>query len=242
MDQPPAANLILRVTARCLLEDLRFAVEDLDRPIEELAGRSPLIRAFVDQRSQLPIGQETIQGLTSRIVAYALHSGEDRGATWHQERAGVVWLLAAAFHRSGKRTDAYPYFRQLDREGRLLPTREDAVRLANSLTPTIARSLLQEVPVLRDQARRQPGVIQHGLIGGRIAVRLVYEAGETPLLTVAISQRLRPGVVDVPADWLIRVAAAFLPDTPADKLSVAWDLAGEELDPTEVAFCDFLPT
>ena len=43
----------------------------------------------------------------------------------------------------------------------------------------------------------------------------------------------------VPGDWLVRVAAAFLPDTPANRLSIAFDLAGRALQPDEMAFCDF---
>jgi hypothetical protein len=59
------------------------------------------------------------------------------------------------------------------------------------------------------------------------------------MLTVAISQRLRPGEMSVPPDWLFRVAAAFLPDTAPARLSFAGDLAGRPLGPDEVAFCDF---
>src|SRR5438874_614878 len=114
---------VLRVTRRCLVDDLEFGASDLDRPLEELAARHQMVRAFVERRSQSPVGQETIQGLTSRIVAYSLHSGEDRGITWHHVAAGIVWLLAAHFHRSGNADDAYPYFRRLDARGALLPTR-----------------------------------------------------------------------------------------------------------------------
>ena len=60
------------------------------------------------------------------------------------------------------------------------------------------------------------------------------------MLTVAISQRLFPGEMQVPADWLVRVAAAFLPDTPPERLAVAFDLAGQALQPDEIAFCDFV--
>jgi hypothetical protein len=77
------------------------------------------------------------------------------------------------------------------------------------------------------------------MIGGGIRVRVVCEPGD-PAMTVAISQRLFPGETQVPADWLVRVAAAFLPDTPPERLSVAFDLAGKELQPDEVAFCDFV--
>lgn len=132
-------------------------------------------------------------------VAYSLHAGEVCGLTWHQERpdGGIVWLLAARFHRSGKPEDAYPHFRELDANGRLLPTREDFRALTRSLIPTLARSLSSDVPALRRVAECQPGTIVRGLVGGRISVRLFKEAGHRPMLTVAISWRLIPGDMDV---------------------------------------------
>lgn len=71
-------------------------------------------------------------------------------------------------------------------------------------------------------------------------MRVACEAGDPPTLTVAISQRLFPGEMQVPADWLVRVAAAFLPDTPPERLSVTFDLAGQGLEADEIAFCDFV--
>jgi hypothetical protein len=69
-------------------------------------------------------------------------------------------------------------------------------------------------------------VIHSGIIGGRIRVRVVCEGGDPAMLTVAISQRLFPGEMQVPADRLVRVSAALLPDTPPGRLSIAFDLAG----------------
>jgi hypothetical protein len=82
-------------------------------------------------------------------------------------------------------------------------------------------------------------VIQEGTIGGRIRIRVNYDESDPPMLTVAIGQRLIPGEMPVPPDWLISVAAAFLPDTPSAQLAIAFDLGGAELRPDEVAFCDF---
>lgn len=229
----------LAVTSRCLQEDLGFGPEDVARPIDELAQQRQIVQDFHRQRSQLPIGQETIQGLTTRIVAYSLHSGPDRAVTWHDRNLGLVWLLAAAFHRSGKADDAYPYFVRLDLEGRLLPTEDDFLRFTSLQARDIATSLLADVPDMIAAAKNTPERILSGVVGGRIGVRLVYEADDPPMLTVAISQRLWPGQMQMPADWLIRVAAAFLPNTPAEELSYAWDLGGHELLADEVAFCDF---
>jgi hypothetical protein len=173
-------ELIPRITRRCLTDDLGLPTDSVDYTIDELATANDVIAAFRDRRAEVGSpGQEPIRSLLPDIVAFSLHVGRRRGATWHHRGD----LVAAA--------------------------------------------------------RKSPGVIHSGLIGGRIRVRVVCEAGDPAMLTVAISQRLFPGEMSVPADWLVRVAAAFHPDTPSERLSVAFDLAGQELQPDEVAFCDF---
>src|SRR5437764_295002 len=59
------------------------------------------------------------------LVAFSLHVGRRRGATWHRREAGVIWLLAVGYHREGHIDDAYAYFARLKAAGRLLPDRED---------------------------------------------------------------------------------------------------------------------
>jgi hypothetical protein len=230
---------VLRVTKRCLVEDLGLSESAAEIEPAELVDENPLLRAFVERRSQSPIGQETVEGLTAKIVAYSLHSGEYRGLTWHHEKAGVVWLLAARFHRSGDPDDAYPHFRDLGHAGRLLPTDDDIRRHLAGQEADLARVLLEEVPAIVDQLRSNPGRILVGNVGGRINVRAVWEADDPPMLTIAISQRLRPGEMQVPTSWQLAVAAAFLPNADPASLSLAWDLAGRPLSPDEIAYCDF---
>ncbi len=236
-----AGELIPRVTRRCLTEDLEFPPESVGWTIDELASANEVIAAFRERRTAMAsTGQEPIQSLLPEVVAFSLHVGRRRGATWHHREAGVIWLLAVGYHREGHADDAYAHFERLKAAGRLLPDRDDMLAFVRSQAPTLARSLLNDAPELVAAAREHPGMIQPGIIGGRICVRVVCEAGDPPMLTVAISQRLFPGDMPVPADWLVRVAAAFLPDTPPERLSIAFDLAGQELQPDEVAFCDFL--
>lgn len=76
----------LRITARCLRDDLGIASGSPARA-EEHVGVHQIVRAFVERRGQSPIGQETFRcgtEVTGRPL-YTLHSGDDRGATWHQE-------------------------------------------------------------------------------------------------------------------------------------------------------------
>jgi hypothetical protein len=234
-------ELIPRITRRCLTDDLSIPANSVDLPIDELANANDVIAAFRDRRAEMgSAGQEPIRSLLPDVVAFSLHVGRQRGATWHHRQAGVIWLLAVGYHREGDPNDAYAYFERLKAAGRLLPDRDDMLAFVRSQVPTLARSLLDDVPELVDVARAHPGVIQSAIIGDRIRVRVVWEAGDPAMLTVAISQRLFPGETELPADWLVRVAAAFLPDTPPERLSVAFDLAGQELQPDEIAFCDFV--
>jgi len=233
-------ELVPRITGRCLTDDLEFPRDSIDRTIEELADESEVVAAFRQRRATQGVpGQEPIRSLLPEVVAFSLHVGRQRGATWHHREAGVLWLLAVGYHREGSADDAYVHFERLKAAGRLLPDRDDMLAFVRSQAPTLARSLLADVPRLVAAARDRPGVIESGTIGGRIRVRVVYEAGEPGMLSVAIGQRLYPGEMPVPGDWLVRVAAAFLPETPPEELSIAFDLGGEELGPDEVAFCDF---
>lgn len=234
------ADFIPRVTGRCLADDLGFDRASVERTIDELAAENEVIAAFRDRRAEIGSpGQEPIQSLLPEIIAFSLHVGRQRGATWHHREPGVIWLLAVGYHRQGDRNDAYAYFGDLKAAGRLLPDREDLVAYVRAQAPNLARSLLEDVPKLIAAAKDDPGEIQLGVIGERIRVRAVYEDSDPPMMTVAISQRLWPGEMEVPADWQIRVAAAFLPETPADQLSLAFDLAGQDLESEEIAFCDF---
>ena len=234
-------ELIPRVTRRCLTDDLGLPAESVDLTIDELAAASEVVAAFRERRAEMgSAGQEPIRSLLPDVVAFSLHVGRRRAATWHHREAGVIWLLAVGYHREGHVDDAYAHFGRLKAAGRLLPDRDDMLAFVRSQAPTLARSLLTDVPELVGAAREHPGVIQSGVIGGRIRVRVVSEPGDPPMLTLAISQRLFPGEMQVPADWLVRVAAAFLPDTPPERLSVAFDLAGQGLQSDEIAFCDFV--
>jgi len=240
----------LRVTRRCLVEDLDFSAEAIAAPLSEIAAVNDIVQAFVDRRSNHPEGQEIVTGLRTNKVIFTLHVGEHRGATWFQKPVldengvpvtpPVVWLLAARFHRSGKAEDAYPYFRELDGKGRLLPTADDVMALLAQTHRSLAESLVKEVPYLIEDAKQSPGRIQSAVLGDRVSVRLVFERSEPPLLTVAISQKLRPAATKMPPNWLLQIAAAFLPKTPIERLSFSPDIGGSPLHPDEVAFCDFV--
>jgi len=227
----------LSATCRCLTEDLGLAPEACQRPIADLTGAHQVIADFVKKRGEYPIGNETIKALLPRVVAYALHSGRFRAATWHHEAAGIVWLLAARWHEQGRADDAYPYFEHLLRTGQLLPTRTDAARVVDQRRPTFAHALYLDVPRMRRWALDHPGNIQEGVIGGRVRVRVAFENGTDGLLYVAITRRLLPGTLPLPLAWDIQVLAAFFPGLPLEDIDYIDHIAGHALANDEVGYC-----
>lgn len=104
-DEGEQVRLLLRVTARCLEEDLDgTTAADAERPVGELAHE--LVQKFVSMRSQDPKGVEKVQPLQNASEVYTLHAGRWRGATWHDAGNNAVWLLAGRLHRSGAPDDA----------------------------------------------------------------------------------------------------------------------------------------
>jgi hypothetical protein len=119
-------ELIPCVTERCLTEDLGLPAESVDWTMDELATANEVIAAFRKRRADIGSpGQEPIRSLLPEVIAFSLHVGRRRGATWHHREAGVVWLLAVGYHREGHVEDAYAHFERLKAAGRLLPDRDD---------------------------------------------------------------------------------------------------------------------
>lgn len=183
------------------------------------------------KRGAHPLGSETINALLPTLVAYSLHSGRHRAATWHHEAAAIVWLLAVGWHEAGSVDDAYSYFE------RLLPTREDVERVVSRCRVTFESALLTEVLELRQAACDDAGAIQEGVIGGRIRVRVGFERGDPGLLYVAIIQRLLPGDLPLPAEWLVQILAAFFPGVPLEDVDYVDEILERDLRPDEVGFC-----
>lgn len=187
----------LAVTCRCLTEDLGLTEQDCDLRISVLADRHRVIADFIKKRGTHPIGVERIEALLPKLIAYSLHSGRYRAATWHQERAGIVWLLAAGWHEQGSEDDAYLHFERLLTDGRIQPTRADVERVVTSRRLTFERALLEDIPNIRRRALSVPREVVETEIGRRVRVRVAYENGDTGLLFVAITQRLFPGDIAV---------------------------------------------
>lgn len=226
---------ILAITCRCLTEDLGFGARDCERPVSELAELNSVVADFVARRAQRPIGAEVIQSLAPKLIAYSLHSRRYRGATWHQEDAGIVWLLAAHLHRADSAEDAYPYFARLQQAGRLLPTREDFRHVTRSRPRTFQQVLREDVPRVLRAAVLAPGTVREVVLGGKVRIRVMYQDGGTGLLSLAISTRLLPGTALLPKEWFAATLAAFFPHVNFEDIAYVREFADGPLQPDEVA-------
>ena len=110
----------LRVTARCLDEDLNA---DEATNFELIQGLE-IIKAFVKDRATESTASKQIRPLSSGQVVWRLGYGHDhRGATFYDEDEGVIWLVAYGRHRSGASDDFFPYCKKLDADGGGRPSR-----------------------------------------------------------------------------------------------------------------------
>jgi hypothetical protein len=200
-----------------------------------------VVRAFVERRSQAPTGQEPFQCATEATgkTIYTLHSGTDRGATWHdvdeesEPEIDIVWLLGC---RPNHDYDALCDLAKVDA---LLPDEVDYQAWLDEDVITFATAIVQEVPALLDQAERCKGQIVEGTLAERIPVRLYRDPDdEAPLLTVAIRTYPLPGTLALNKEWFARVVLAFFRRNPAD-LSTIHAIGDEPLREGESAFCDF---
>jgi hypothetical protein len=115
-------ELIPRITRRCLADDLGLPANSVDLTIGELAGANDIIAAFRDRRAEMGSpGQEPIRSLLPEVVAFSLHVGRRRGATWHHREAGVIWLLAVGYHREGHVDDRVRILRDAEGCGPVAP-------------------------------------------------------------------------------------------------------------------------
>ncbi len=231
-DSPPD----LRVTLRCIRDELQLPEGDFRKHPSQLTHE--ICSAFVTQRSQDPRGVEKLQPITSNIEAYTLHAGRWRGVTWHDEEDNVVWLLGFGYHRSGETGDAYPYLKQLDANGNLLPTGADYELLYEMRDAELPQELARLASKLLDIAKSTPGEEVRDVLAGAFPVSLVVEIEDgLEAIWLAVSQRLVRGEIDPPPEWMRFVVAAFFPETSFEDIqSPEQRLPTREKSPDEVIF------
>lgn len=218
----------LRITKRCTGEDLDCSDQDA---FEGLA-KHEIIVAFINRRRNSPENTRQVTPLSTGKPVYRLAYGErHRGATWHDEANDVVWLLAYARHEFADAGDAFPYFKELDAAGNLLPTEEDYEALFLARDRRFADVVAHEAAQLVEAARASAGHEQHARIAGQLDVGVAIEAAEN-LEEIYVAVKLR----GLTQENLPILLAAFFPQHAAQDLQNMTSIPGRLLEPDEVGY------
>ncbi len=225
---PNAIARRLRVTLRCLTEDLGLAEADADLPLEALGADSGdvagLIKTFMDKRSTHPTDEDRIEHLaTGRIPMHPLRRGKRiRGLTWSDEQTGVVWLVAAHFvHRSGERMDSYAYFRSLPASA-LLPSDSDFARLREEEALAARDAIFNVIDPARAEALNRPGD-EIRIMVGPVAVSLVATSTEPPPhVKVAVSTKWDDREIDPPPNVVLAIVTRVYLQHFRDWVELPW--------------------
>lgn len=218
----------LRLTKRCLAEDLHSSSV---APFDDLK-KHEIIKALIKRRRDSPIDTKRVSPLADDPEVYRLAYGDrHRGATWFDEENRVVWLLGYAQHEFEGAGDAFPYFKALHADNRLLPSEEDYKELFTDRGSRFAGLVPLEAPTLLAAARAHPGTEQRGVIGGQVGVGVAVEIVET-LTETYLAVKLR----GLSPDMLPILLAAFFPTNEFDDLESTRTFPTRALEIGEIAF------
>ncbi len=171
----------LRVTTRCLVEDLN---ESPDTSFAGLVQRHGMVRAFRRERRAATAGPDTIGPAGGeRPLTVLRHTHHWRGATWFEPEERVVWLCACSGrHRSGEPDDAFRYIESLRDGDRVWPADDDYEALAADRGEQFAAFVVADAPALLAAARAAPEIEQVATIGLEpvaVVVRVIETLEET---------------------------------------------------------------
>jgi hypothetical protein len=209
-----------RPTIRCVIEDLGLELPGLDTDLGELDN--PWIAELYRIAATSPTGQKRILAIDQPLV-YRLRLSSERGATWLDED-GVVWFCAVRRREEGSDDDAFAWFAELHRAGRLLPTDQDRLRDRAEEAVRSFRRLRRALFELIDVARHKPAIEQGTELDGWLPGRALVYRGEDveevwcaisvraadgnfirpalrDLLFAALEEHLAPAVFEARSDW-----------------------------------------
>lgn len=221
----------LRVTARCLDEDLNADPESAFKSIEGLE----IIKAFVKDRAETYKASKKISPLSSGEDVYRLAYGHDhRGGTYYEADEGVVWLVAYGRHRSGTPDDFFPYCKQLDAEDRLLPVEADLARMYRDRDRRFVDAVTVEAPLILKKARETNGEYTctvGGKLGASVTIEVVEEL-EMSSITIA----MEPADDNPFSRVTLEQAQVLLVALVSGKWTEATRMPSRELTDDEVAY------
>lgn len=164
----------MRVTARCLADDLLLSREYVTRDARSFCAEHEFLRAFVIKREGAPADGEPVKGIEPFPRFRSLHRGRTRGVTVWDEEEDVCWLVAyGETHASGEDRDCYNYFVSLGERGELMPTPDDYEALYEVSAESVLDGLAGVSKDLYEEARNRPGIEASGSFGDTQAFMLV---------------------------------------------------------------------
>ncbi len=162
---------------------------------------------------------------TGKTVYRLAYGDRHRGATWYDEAHRVVWLLAYGQHEFKGAGDAFPYFKGLDAEDRLLPTSEDYEELFRAQSRRLIASVPHECQELMAQARAAPGVEAKAIIGQHVRLSCAVEIVDSlEEVTIALERK------GFTPETLAIIMASLFPG--GGDLEYSSTIAGRELVPS----------
>jgi hypothetical protein len=123
-----------------------------------------------------PTSQKRILSIGTPMV-HRLRVSSERGATWIDAARNVVWLCAVHKREADSDDDAFSYFGELHGQGRLLPDRDDALRLAAEEAVYAHTQLTKALMELFEVALNEPGKTQEAALCDLVPCRLVATQG-----------------------------------------------------------------
>lgn len=223
----PVANRA-RPTLRCLVDDLGLQIPPLDIDLGSL--EEPMVGEARRVAPDSPRGQKRILAIKSPLV-YRLRHGALRGATW-VDRNDALWLLAVERRKEDSDDDAFEYFTELHGKGRLLPTRDDELRLHAEEAAQFLLALREDVVALCTEAtfnlEFDLTFNQERILANRIPARIRAVPGAVHEIWLAISVRDVAGV-HYPPQWRDLVFAVVEQELQPDEWEWATEFAGVPL-------------
>ncbi len=172
------ANHELRITARCLEEDLETPRDTL---IDDLLDH-PIVKALIKDRATDPDAGKTVGPEADEDTIRRLGYGHDhRGATWWDRVERVVWLCAYhGRHRSGAADDPFKkHFPELIAAKRIKPAAVDYEVLFAERDERFVDLVHGDAQALLAEARLEPGTEKRAVVGGEANVGCLVEVVET---------------------------------------------------------------
>ncbi len=203
----------LRVTRRCLIDDLGLSAEHARRDARQYCAEHEALRSFVVKRESAPGVGEQVKGIEPFGRYISLHVTRGRGVTFWDEAEDTCWLLAYSdTHASGEDRDCYRYFMRLGERDELLPTEDDYELIWDVSAESVLDALAEMGKDMYAEARESGGEVNRSYLHASalmlVDLLVIDSSGnEQGWLSVSL-----PADITVGPDVVIDYMARLLPE------------------------------